>query len=84
MKHVICILWSEILRKATRLSLNTKQRVECRQDLARLEAGAPNDQARASFDKLIGFLDGAIQHAIDCEGNHCGRSRTDLNWHRND
>jgi hypothetical protein len=75
---------SDLLEADLPLTPTTKQIIEVRQDLARLEAEALNDQARVAFDKLVGFLDMAIQHAKACEGERRRRSSTNFKWHGKD
>jgi hypothetical protein len=62
-------------------SPTTEQLIEVRQDLARVEVEGLNGHPRAAFDKLVGFLDLAIRHAKDCEGNPRRRSSTNFRWH---
>jgi hypothetical protein len=62
-------------------SPTTDELIEVRQDLARVEVEALNGDARAAFDNLVSFLDMAIRHAKDSEGNPRRRSSTRFRWH---
>jgi hypothetical protein len=75
---------SELLEADLPLRPTTEQLLEVRRDLAQLEAEALNARARAAFDKLVDFLDVAIQHAKDCEGNPRRASHTGFQWRDKD
>ena len=72
---------SVLLKADLPWSPTTEQLIEVRQDLARVEVEALNGHPRAAFDKLVSFLDMAIRHAKDCEGNPRRRSSTNFRWH---
>jgi hypothetical protein len=71
---------SHLLEADLPLHPTTEELLDVHQDLAQLEAGALNDRSRAAFEKLVEFLDVAIQHAKDCEGNPRRRSNTMFQW----
>jgi hypothetical protein len=75
---------SELLEADLPLRPTTEQLRDVRRDLAQLEAEALNARARAAFDKLVDFLDIAIQHAKDCEGNPRRASNTVFQWRDKD
>jgi hypothetical protein len=75
---------SELLEADLPLRPTTAQLRDVRRDLAQVEAEAPSARARASFDKLVDFLDVAIQHAKDCEGNPRRESNTIFQWRDKD
>jgi hypothetical protein len=71
---------SEFLEADLPLRPITEELLDVRRDLAQLEAAALNARARAAYDKLVDFLDIAIQHAKDCEGNPRRDSNTVFQW----
>jgi hypothetical protein len=72
---------SDLLDADLPLHPSTEELIEVREALTRLEVEALNEKARAASDKLAGFLDMAIKHAKECEGNPRRISSAHFQWH---